>query len=80
MTHVPINPTNDQLANLLKMASEDDVVLTRDGKPVGVIVALNDDDDLFDYQLESDPRFAQRIAQARREKEAGRTRKWDELQ
>jgi hypothetical protein len=43
---------------------------------VGVLVALNDDDDRFDDWLESDPRFAKQIAAARAESASGKKRSW----
>jgi len=37
----------------------------RHGKPAGVLIGFDSEDDWFDYKLENDPRFAARIAKAR---------------
>lgn len=59
-------------AKLLSMSREEDVVITRRGKPVGVLVGFKSDDDWFDYQLEHDPRFITRIRKSRASAKAGR--------
>ncbi len=45
---------------------------TRHGKPAGVLVGFRSEDDWFEYRLEHDPRFLERIAAARRSLRAGR--------
>jgi len=37
------------------MAEQEEVVITRHGKPAGVLVGFASDDDWFDYQLEKRP-------------------------
>ena len=49
-------------------------------KPAGVLVGFASEDDWFDYKLENDPRFLQRVAQARKSLEAGKGVKLEELQ
>ena len=39
------------------MAETEEVVITRHGKPAGVLIGFESEDDWFDYRLESDPRF-----------------------
>ena len=39
-------------------------MITRHGHPAGVLIGFASDDDWFDYQLESDPRFPRRIERA----------------
>jgi PHD/YefM family antitoxin component YafN of YafNO toxin-antitoxin module len=56
------------------------IVITRHGKPAGVLVGFASDDDWFDYKLEHDPRFLQRIAQARKSLQAGQGVKLEDLQ
>jgi len=46
-------------------AETQDVVITRHGKPAGVLIGFKSEDDWFDYRLEHDPRFLQRVEQAR---------------
>jgi prevent-host-death family protein len=46
--------------------TEGPVVITRNGKPVAVLIAPTDEDDLEDLVLARSPRFLARIEQARR--------------
>jgi len=47
------------------LAEREEIVITRHGKPAGILVGFASEDDWFDYRLEHDPRFLKRIAQAR---------------
>ena len=55
-------------------------MITRHGKPAGVLVGFASEDDWFDYKLENDPRFLQRVARARKSLQAGKGLKLEELQ
>ena len=46
-------------------AETQDVVITRHGKPAGVLIGFKSEDDWFDYRLENDPRFLQRVVRVR---------------
>jgi prevent-host-death family protein len=69
---VPLSEVKDDLSHLLREAEKGDIVITRHGKPAGVLIGFKSDDDWFDYRLETDPRFLRRIAKARRDLRAGR--------
>lgn len=45
--------------------TEDQVVITRHGKPVGVLIGFSSEEDWFEYRLQNDPRFLCRIEAAR---------------
>lgn len=62
---VPLSEMKDDLSKYLRIAEKQEVVITRHGRPAGILVGFASDDDWFDYQLENDPRFLKRIAQAR---------------
>jgi PHD/YefM family antitoxin component YafN of YafNO toxin-antitoxin module len=49
-----------------------EIVITRNGKPAGVLIGFKSEDDWFDYQLERDPRFLTRVEHARASLRAGR--------
>ena len=53
------------LSHFLREAEKQDIVITRHGKPAGVLIGFESEDDWFEYRLENDPRFLQRIKQAR---------------
>jgi prevent-host-death family protein len=65
MKKVALSEVKDDLSKYLRMAEKEGVVITRHGKPAGVLIGFADDDDWFDYCLENDPRFLKRIVAAR---------------
>ena len=46
-------------------------MILKNGKPVGFLRGFTDEDELFDYQVESDPRFLDRVKRARAQFRAG---------
>jgi hypothetical protein len=58
--------------DLLRQAEQEDVLLTRDGRAVALLMPF-DDDDLDWYARERDPEFLDSIAEARRQMAAGKT-------
>jgi prevent-host-death family protein len=72
MKKVPLSEVKDDLSRYLRMAETEEVVITRHGKPAGVLIGFESEDDGFDHRLENDPRFQKRIADARRSLAEGR--------
>jgi prevent-host-death family protein len=66
MIQVKLSEVKDRLSEYLRMAETEEVIITRHGKPAGVLVGLASEDDWFDYKLENDPRFLARVAAARK--------------
>jgi prevent-host-death family protein len=79
MKEVPLSEVKDDLSRFLREAETQDVVITRHGKPAGVLIGFKSEDDWFDYRLEHDPRFLQRIEQARTSFRAGRGVKLEDV-
>ena len=71
MKTVSLTEVKDDLSRYLRLAAREEIVITRHGKPAGVLVGFASEDDWFDYRLENDPRFLKRIAQARESLRAG---------
>ena len=69
---VPLSEVKDDLSRYLREAETEEIVITRHGKPAGVLIGFESEDDWFDYRLENDPRFLRRIEQARADLRAGR--------
>lgn len=69
---VPLPEVKDDLSRYLREAATQEIVITRHGKPAGVLIGLESEDDWFDYRLEHDARFLRRIDQARNSLRAGR--------
>ena len=55
----------DDLSRYLRLAEHDEIVITRHGKPAGVLIGFESEDDWFDYRLENDPTFLRRVSEAR---------------
>ena len=69
---VPLSEVKDDLSHLLREAEKQDIVITRHGKPAGVLIGFESEDDWFEYRLENDPRFLRRVERARKSLRAGR--------
>ena len=76
---VPLSEVKDDLSRFLREAETQDVVITRHGKPAGVLIGFKSEDDWFDYRLEHDPRFIQRVEQARASFRVGRGVKLEDI-
>ena len=63
---IPLSEMKDDLSRFLREASKQEIVITRHGKPAGVLIGFESDDDWFDYRLENDLRFLRRIEAARK--------------
>jgi prevent-host-death family protein len=63
---VPLSEVKDDLSRFLREAESEEIVITHNGKPAGVLIGFGSEDDWFDYRLENDPRFLGRIEQARK--------------
>ena len=68
---VPLSEIKDDLSRYLREAEKQEIIITRHGKPAGVLIGLESEEDWFDYRLEHDPRFLRRIEQARDSLRAG---------
>src|SRR5207247_6559212 len=80
MKRVALSEIKDDLSKYLRQAENEEIVITRHGKPAGVLVGFASEDDWFDYKLENDPRFLQRIARARKSLAAGKGVKLEDVQ
>jgi prevent-host-death family protein len=72
MKTVPLSEVKDDLSRYLRLAETEEIVITRHGKPAGVLIGFGSDDDWFDYRLENDPAFLRRVEAARRSLGDGR--------
>lgn len=77
---VPLSEVKDDLSRFLREAEKAEIVITRHGKPAGVLIGFESEDDWFDYRLEHDPRFLRRVESARNSLRAGRGVKLEDLE
>jgi prevent-host-death family protein len=72
MKEVALSEVKDDLSKYLRLAEKEEIVITRHGKPAGILIGFKSEDDWFEYRLENDPRFLKRIESARQSLRAGR--------
>jgi prevent-host-death family protein len=72
MIRVPLNELKDDLSRYLRIAEKQDIIITRHGVPAGILIGFADPEDAWEEMLQRDPRFRERIAQARASLRAGR--------
>ena len=60
-----LSEVKDELSKYLRLAEEEEIIITRHGKPAGVLIGFESKNDWFEYRLERDPRFLGRIQEAR---------------
>ena len=57
MKTIALAEVKDHLSEYLNDAAREDIVITRHGRPAGVLIGFATEDDWFEYKLENDPRF-----------------------
>ena len=62
----------DDFSKYLRLAADEEIVITRHGRPAGVLIGFASEDDWFEYRLEHHPEFLQRISKARAALREGR--------
>jgi len=55
----------DDFSRYLRIAAQEELVITRHGRLAGVLIGFESEDDWFVYRLQHDPTFLARIAEAR---------------
>ena len=79
MRQVPLSELKDDFSRFLREAERQEIVITRHGRPAGVLVGFRTEDDWFDYRLENDPAFLKRVQAARASVRAGRGVRLEDL-
>jgi prevent-host-death family protein len=80
MKKIALAEVKDHLSEYLHDAASEEIVITRHGKPAGVLIGFENVDDWLEFRLENDPKFLKRIARARTSLRAGRGIPWEEVQ
>ena len=79
MKQVPLNEVKDDLSRYLRMAASENIIITRHGVPAGILIGVEDPEDVWEELLLNSPQFKARIAQARANVRAGRFKTLDEI-
>ena len=80
MKQVALSEVKDDLSKYLHIAEEEDIIITRHGKPAGILIGFESEDDWFDYRLEHEPAFLQRVERARKNLRAGLGEKLENIE
>ena len=72
MKKVALSEVKNDLSHFLRVAEKEGVLITRHGKPAGVLIGFKREDEWLNYRLENDPRFLARVEAARTSLRAGR--------
>ena len=62
---VALAEMKDDFSKYLRLAAQEEIVITRHGRPAGVLIGFASEEDWFDYRLEHHPEFVRRVAEAR---------------
>ena len=62
---MPLAKVKDDLSRYLRLAEDQEILITRHGRPAGVLIGFESEEDWFEYRLEHHPEFLQRVAAAR---------------
>lgn len=76
---VPLSEVRDRLGHFLHDAERQEIVIMQRGRPAGVLIGFSSEDDWYDYQLETDPRFERGIEAARRSLREGHGVKLEDI-
>jgi len=68
---VALAQMKDDFSKYLRLAVNEEIVITRHGRPAGVLIGFASEEDWFEYRLEHHPEFLRRIDEARRAIRAG---------
>ena len=80
MRRVALSEIKDHFSEYLRKAGREQIVITKHGKPAGVLIGFETEDDWFDYKLENDPQFLSRVAEARASLRAGKGIPWEDIE
>lgn len=72
MKEVALAKMKDDLSKYLRLAEGEEIVITRHGRPAGVLIGFESEDAWFEYRLEHHPAFIRRVAEARTAFRAGK--------
>ena len=52
MKQIPLSEVKNDLSKYLRQAEDEDIIITRHGKPAGLLIGFESEDEWFDYRLE----------------------------
>jgi prevent-host-death family protein len=80
MKKVALSEVKDDLSRILRQAEKEEVIITRHGKPAGILIGFKSEDDWFEYRLQNDARFLSRVEAARRSLKTGQGTRIEDIE
>ena len=71
MKQVAIDEIGSDLSGYLQVAEDESIMITRDGQPVGLLIGIENAENIWEEIMLRSPRFDDEIAQARQSLAAG---------
>jgi prevent-host-death family protein len=68
---VALAKVKDDPSRYLKLAADQEILITRHGRPAGVLIGFETENDWFEYRLENHPELLRRVGEARAAIRAG---------
>ena len=65
MKKVALAKVKDDFSRYLRQATAEEVVITRHGRPAGLLIGFESEEDWFEYRLEHHPEFLAHVSRAR---------------
>ena len=65
MKKVALAKIKDDFSRYLRIAGREGVVITRHGRPAGILFGFESDEDWIEFRLQNDPRFLKQVETAR---------------
>jgi prevent-host-death family protein len=76
---VALAKVKDDLSRYLRLAADHEILITRHGRPAGVLIGFETDEDWFEYRLQNHPEFLSQIQAARAAIKAGQGTRLEDL-
>jgi len=70
----------NHISSYMEKASEQDIVITSDGRHIGVLTGFADEDDYQEYRLLNNPEFQGIIDRSREDAREGRVTRLEDLE
>jgi prevent-host-death family protein len=71
MKEIALSEIKDDFSRFLRQAASEQILITRHGRPAGILLGFANEDEWLDYRIENDPGFLDRIAASRASIKAG---------
>ena len=79
MKKIALTEVKNDLSRYLRLAEKEEIVITREGKPAGVLIGFESEEDWFEFRLGNDPRFLRRVEAARKSIRSGKGVRIEEI-